>query len=103
MSRLRTQELDAVTVNNGTKDQLEGVVQETRQLSASLKKRIAILQTTPITARAASVRRPQVERVQKMFMQAIRKYQVEEKLSRDKQRERIARQYRIGINMSFLS
>ena len=95
MSRLRTQELDSV--NNGrSKDQLETVIEETKLLSANLKKRIVFLQTTPITAQAAVVRRPQIERIHRQFLKELQRYQAEEKLSRDKQREQIARQYRIG-------
>ena len=96
MSRLRTQELDSISTNNGIKDQLETVIQETKLLSANLKKRITFLQTTPITAHAAGIRRPQIERVHRLFLKELQRYQAEEKLSRDKQRERIARQYKIG-------
>lgn len=95
MSRLRTQELDSVN-SNGSKDQLETVIEETKLLSANLKKRITFLQTTPITAQAAVVRRPQIERIHRQFLKELQRYQAEEKLSRDKQKERIARQYRIG-------
>ncbi|THH11147.1 hypothetical protein EW145_g847 [Phellinidium pouzarii] len=96
MSRLHSQEVDAVGFGNSKNSvQLERLTEETRQLSSSLKKRLQMLQSQPVTAREANIRRPQIERVRSKFMDAIQTYQSEEKTYRDKQKERIKRQYKI--------
>ncbi|KAI5119049.1 hypothetical protein M0805_005915 [Coniferiporia weirii] len=96
MSTLHSQQLDTVDLGNGNTDsQLESVVEETRSLSATLKRRIAILQSQPVDARAANIRRPQIERVKTKFMDAIQNYQSEEKSYRDRHKDRLIRQYKI--------
>ena len=53
-------------------------------------------QSQRVDARAANMRRPQLELIRSKFMDAIQKYQTEEKAYRDKTKDRIARQYMIG-------
>ena len=62
----------------------------------NIKKRIQSLQSQRVDARAATMRRPQLELIRSKFMDAIQKYQTEEKAYRDKTKDRIARQYMIG-------
>lgn len=62
----------------------------------NIKKRIQSLQSQRVDARAANMRRPQLELIRSKFMDAIQKYQTEEKAYRDKTKDRIARQYMIG-------
>ncbi|KAH8114487.1 syntaxin [Phellopilus nigrolimitatus] len=97
ISRLHSQMLDAVDVNNSrSSGQLERMVEETRSLSAGMKKRIQVLQSQPVDARTGNMRRPQIELVRSKFMDAIQKYQFEEKSFRDKHKDRLARQYKIA-------
>lgn len=97
MSRLHAQQIDAVGLSGtNTGRQLESVVEESRTLSFTLKKRIQLLRSQPLDARATRIRGPQIELVRSKFMDAIQRYQAEEKSYRDKTKDRIARQYMIG-------
>ena len=71
-------------------------MEQTRQQSVALKERIKTLKRQPVTERAHAQRKQQLEYVSKRFMDAIEKYQNEEKEYRDKYKDRMARQLRIG-------
>lgn len=89
--------LNSVQAGNSDQNQrLDGMVEQTRQQSVQLKERIKALQKQPVTERVASQRKQQLDFVRKRFMEAIEKYQNEEKEYRDKYKDRMARQFRIG-------
>ena len=97
LSKLHSSQIDSVDVggSNLTR-QIDGLIEETRGLMGNIKKRIQSLQSQRVDARAANMRRPQLELIRSKFMDAIQKYQTEEKAYRDKTKDRIARQYMIG-------
>ncbi|PAV17162.1 syntaxin [Pyrrhoderma noxium] len=96
LSKLHSSQIDSVDVggSNLTR-QIDGLIEETRGLMGNIKKRIQSLQSQRVDARAANMRRPQLELIRSKFMDAIQKYQTEEKAYRDKTKDRIARQYMI--------
>lgn len=97
ISRLHTQLLQDVEPSNSRGNQdLENLIEETRAMSASIKRRIEALRRQPVDARSQNLRKPQIELVQAKFIEAIQKFQGEEKLYRDKYKERMARQFKIG-------
>lgn len=77
-------------------------MEETRGMSTSLKNRIKALQMQPVDQKTANMRKPQIDLVRTKFMDAINKYQGEEKLYRDKYKERMARQFKIGAYCCWL-
>lgn len=103
ISRLHTQLLQDVGPSNsrGNED-LENFVEETRTMSASIKRRIEALRRQPVDARSQTLRNPQIELVQAKFIETIRKFQGEEKLYRDKYKDRMARQFKIGTFIQHL-
>lgn len=82
--------------NNSQNQQLDTKMEQTRQQSIQLKERIKALKRQPVTERAHAQRKQQLEFVSKRFMGAIEKYQNEEKEYRDKYKDRMARQFKIG-------
>lgn len=50
----------------------------------------------PVNQRTANMRKPQIDLVREKFMDAINQFQSVEKLYRDKYKERIGRQFKIG-------
>lgn len=73
------------------------MMEETRAMSSTIMNRIKALRMQPIDEKAANMRRPQIGLVQEKFKEAVNRYQNEEKLYRDKYKERMARQFRIGM------
>lgn len=100
ISRLHTHLLQEVGPNNsrGNED-LENLVEETRTMSASIKRRIEALRRQSVDARSQTLRKPQIELVQAKFIEAIQKFQGHEKLYRDKYKDRMARQFKIGTSI----
>lgn len=82
---------------------MESLLESTRGISISLKNRIRALQMQPVDQRTANMRKPQLDLARQKFMDAINKFQAEEKLYRDKYKERMARQFRIGESTRLLS
>ena len=87
---------DVEPSNSRSNQELENLIEETRAMSSGIKRRIESLRRQPVDARSANLRKPQIELVQTKFMDAISKFQGEEKLYRDKYKERMARQFKIG-------
>lgn len=82
--------------NSAQGQQLNTLMEQTRENSIRLKERIKTLQKQPVTERAAAQRKQQLEYVRKKFMDAIEKYMNEEKEYRDKYKDRMARRFKIG-------
>ncbi|KAI5122082.1 hypothetical protein M0805_006064 [Coniferiporia weirii] len=96
ISQLHKTLLDDVGPGNGrANQQLENEVDEMRTMSSNLKNQIKALQSQRVDAKAASMRKPQIDLVRTKFMEAITKYQAMEKLYRDKYKERLTRQFKI--------
>ncbi|KAH8117351.1 t-SNARE [Phellopilus nigrolimitatus] len=96
ISRLHSRLLTNVEPDNSASNQqLENMMEETRSMSVTLKNRIKALQTQPVDLKSANMRKPQIDLVRSKFMDAIKKYQSEEKVYRDKYKVRMARQFRI--------
>lgn len=96
LARLHSSQIDTVDISrNGLGQQIESLIEETRGLMSNIKKHIQSLQAQRVTVRTANMRHPQIELLRSKFMDAIQKYQTEEKAYREKTKERIARQYTI--------
>lgn len=97
MGRLHAQLIDDVVLSGSDNSrQLESLVEETRAMTSALNNRIRILKTQPLDARSARIRGPQIELVRSKLLDAIQKFQTEEKSYRDRTKDRMARQYMIG-------
>ncbi|EJD05834.1 t-SNARE [Fomitiporia mediterranea MF3/22] len=96
ISRLHSSLLSNVEPGNSrSNQQLENLMEETRGMGSEIKNRIKALQMQPVDEKAANMRKPQIDLVRERFKNAIEKYQGEEKLYRDKYKERMARQFKI--------
>jgi len=84
---------DAAAQRNTT--QLDGLVEDTSALSASLKKRIKALEAQRGSGRDGQIRQQQTALVKSKFVEAIQNYQIIEQQYRVKYKERLARQYKI--------
>lgn len=98
MSRLHARQIDAVELSGSYNTrQLDALTEETRNLGFAVQRRIAALSSQPVDAKVARMRGPHLERVKERFRTAIESFQAEEKSYRDKTKERMARQYQIGM------
>ncbi|KAL5490303.1 hypothetical protein ACEPAI_5136 [Sanghuangporus weigelae] len=96
ISRLHSSLLSNVEPGNSrSNQQLDRMMEETRSMSSTIMSRIKALKMQPVDEKAANMRRPQIGLVQEKFKEAINKYQNEEKIYRDKYKERMARQFKI--------
>lgn len=96
ISRLHSSLLNNVESGNANNQQLDNLVEDMRVTSSAIANRIKTLQRRPMPAKSAGQRKQQLEFVNKKFRDSLQRYQAEEKLYRDKYKERMARQFRIG-------
>jgi syntaxin 1B/2/3 len=81
--------------NQRNNAQLEGLIEDTQELSNSIKNRITKLAQTPGRGENGRVRADQTRRVKEKFMQSIQSYQDVEKDFRGRQKQRMERQFKI--------
>ena len=74
----------------------ESATEDARALTTSIKSRIHLLRSLPTDSRARSIRNPQIELVKSKFMEALGRFQDVEREYRDRSKDRIARQVKIG-------
>ena len=79
-----------------TAQQLEDLVADTSALSNVLKRRIKALQKQGGGGRDGEIRKQQTGLVKQKFMEAIQNYQTVEQQYRQKYKQRLERQYKIG-------
>lgn len=96
ISRLHSSLLNNVESGNTNNQQLDNLIENMRVASSAIANRIKGLQKRPMPAKSSGQRKQQLEFVNKKFRDSLQKYQAEEKLYRDKYKERMARQFRIG-------
>lgn len=115
ISSLQQSALNALDESSSQRQQAEvdGLASETKALGNSLRERLRKLATWPIQGRNVQIRNDQVSFpldvlclhiqnqpiqlgvLKSQFMEALQRYQVVEQQHRDKQKERVARQFRI--------
>ena len=82
-----------------TAQQLEDLVADTSALSNVLKRRIKALQKQGGGGRDGEIRKQQTGLVKQKFMEAIQSYQTVEQQYRQKYKQRLERQYKIGESL----
>ena len=82
-----------------TVQQLEDLVADTSALSNVLKRRIKALQKQGGGGRDGEIRKQQTGLVKQKFMEAIQSYQTVEQQYRQKYKQRLERQYKIGTHL----
>ena len=80
--------------------QLEDLVADTSALSDVLRRRIKALQKQGGGGRDGEIRKQQTGLVKQKFMEAIQNYQTVEQQYRQKYKQRLERQYKIGVLLS---
>jgi len=97
ISDLQTRSLSALDENSSRQNQAQSdeLAAETRTLGNSLRARIQRLAKWPAQGRDATIRQNQTSVVKANFVEALQRYQKVEQKHRDKQRERVARQFKI--------
>jgi len=97
ISDLQTRLLSALDENSSRQiqSQIDVLVSETRTLGNSLRERIQKLAAWPAKGRNAEIRKNQAGVSKAKFMDALQHYQKVEQQHREKQRERVARQFKI--------
>jgi syntaxin 1B/2/3 len=78
--------------------QLDELVAGTSELSTSLKKRIKVLERLGGSGRDGQIRKQQTALVKSKFVEAIQSYQTVEQQYRTKYKQRLERQYKIGVS-----
>jgi len=86
---------DATAQRNAS--QLERLVEDTSTLSNSLKRRIKALERQAGSGREGQIRKQQTALVKSKFVEAIQNYQTVEQQNRTKYKQRLERQYKIGL------
>jgi len=84
---------DAAAQRNAA--QLDELVEETSTLSATLKKRVKVLEAQKGSGRDGQIRQQQTAHVKSKFVEAIQNYQSVEQQYRTKYKQRMERQFRI--------
>ncbi|KIM80755.1 hypothetical protein PILCRDRAFT_822025 [Piloderma croceum F 1598] len=97
ISDLQTRLLSALDENSSRQiqSQIDALVSETRALGNNLRERIQKLAAWPAKGRNAEIRKNQAGVLKAKFMDALQHYQKVEQQHREKQRERVARQFKI--------
>jgi len=97
ISDLQTRLLSALDENSSRQiqSQVDDLVSVTRTLGNSLRERIQKLAAWPAKGRNAEIRKNQTGVLKSKFMDALQRYQKVEQQHREKQRERVARQFKI--------
>ena len=91
---------DATAQRNAS--QLEKLVEDTSALSNSLKRRIKALERQAGSGREGQIRKQQTALVKSKFVEAIQNYQTVEQQYRTKYKQRLERQYKIGMHLQAL-
>jgi len=94
ISELQGRSLSAVDDNNQNKQLLDDQVARTRELGKQIKQRIEALKKKPVP-RGQESRRNQINLIAGQFKTALQNYQNVETEHRQKQHQRIGRQYKI--------
>jgi len=97
ISDLQMRSLRALDENSGRQNQaqIDDLAAETRTSGNSLRARIQRLAAWPAQGRDAEIRKNQTGVLKSNFMAALQRYQKVEQQHREKQRERVARQFKI--------
>jgi syntaxin 1B/2/3 len=94
---LQTRLLNVLDQNTSrqTQAQLDGLTADTRSLGNTLRERIKKLATWPAKGRDAEIRKNQTTVLKERFTMAVQGYQEVERQHRERQKERVARQFKI--------
>lgn len=97
ISDLQTQSLTALDENlsRQIQAQIDDLAVETRTLGSSLRAKIQKSATWPAKGRDAQIRKNQTGVLKSKFMEALQRYQKVEQQHRERQRERVMRQFKI--------
>jgi syntaxin 1B/2/3 len=90
---------DAAAERNAS--QLDQLVEDTSALSNTLKRRIKALERQAGSGRDGQIRKQQTALVKSKFVEAIQNYQTVEQQYRTKYKQRLERQFKIGMHVSF--
>lgn len=97
IAELQSRSLSALDENASRKNQsqLDGLAAETRTLGNNLSSQIQQITSWPVKPSDIKTRNAQIGAVKSKFTEALQKYQKVEQQHREKERERVARQYKI--------
>ncbi|KAF7984025.1 hypothetical protein HWV62_17533 [Athelia sp. TMB] len=97
IAELQSRSLSALDENasRANQNQLEALAAETRTLGNNLSSQIQQITSWPVKPSDIKTRNAQIGAVKSKFTEALQRYQKVEQQHREKERERVARQYKI--------